>query len=108
MSGVPTGLVQRPSTSNVVRRKSPKVIDAIRSPARERRDVYVETFSLSSRSGPQLEIVNLYVSEFVADDTNVAAPVEARKSSAFRIVPIRVLMDAVTPIQERQLVALPQ
>src|SRR5687767_15652354 len=47
-------------------RKSPNVIDAIRSPARERREVYVGTFSLSSRSGLQPEIVILYVSERVA------------------------------------------
>src|SRR5688500_12950574 len=39
------------------RRKSRNVIDAIRSPARERREVYVGTFSLSSRSGLQRESV---------------------------------------------------
>jgi hypothetical protein len=48
------------------------VIDAIRSPARERREVYVRTFSLRSRSGLQPEIVILYVSEFVATYTSGA------------------------------------
>jgi hypothetical protein len=93
MSGVATDMVQVPSTSSVVRRKSPRAIDAIRSPERGRTDVYAGTFSRSSRSGLQLEIV--------------AATLEAR-SCAFGIFPIRVLMDAATPSQERQLVGLPQ
>src|SRR5688572_25310800 len=43
------------------RRKSRNVNDAIRSPARERREVYVGTFSLSSRSGLQPEIVGFRI-----------------------------------------------
>ena len=42
-------------------------MDATRSPVRERRDSYVGTFSLSSRSGLQTDIVILYVTEFTAD-----------------------------------------
>src|SRR5688500_17319681 len=42
---------------SVARRISRKVIDAIRSLARERRDVYVGNFSLSPRSALQAEIV---------------------------------------------------
>jgi len=48
------------------RRKSRNIIDAIRSPARERMGIDVGTFSLSSRPGLQSEIVIPYVSEFVA------------------------------------------
>jgi hypothetical protein len=52
--------------SSVARRKSRNVSNAIGSPARERREVYVGTFSLRSRSELQPEIVILHVSEFVA------------------------------------------
>jgi hypothetical protein len=47
-------------------RKARNVTDAIRSPAREGREICVGTFSLRSRSGLPSEIVIIYGSGFVA------------------------------------------
>ena len=64
-------------------------MDATRSPARERRDPYVGTFSLSSRSGLQTEIVVDYISEFAVAWTSEAEPQTAVGFGA-RYIPCNV------------------
>src|SRR5688500_2739808 len=84
----PFGLLRKAAVrcvqASVARRKSRHVIDAIRSPGRERRDIYVGTFSLSSRSGLQPEILILYVSQFMATYTRTKVSPMARTADGPR------------------------